>query len=183
MTKPANTTAIAKATGLDWREWAAYLDQNGAKDLDHAAIAKLAHQKLDGKLDNPGWWAQSVAVAYEQHIGRREPGQRSDGTFEATVSKTFDCGMDSAMNKWLKSIKPRASFKSVQLAGVPNSTAPKRGRHWAVSLADGSRLNADAYPQTPDKTTFTITHTKLTSAQAAAQWKKYWRAYISKALD
>ena len=34
------------------------------------------------------WWSQHVTVAYEQARGIREPGQRQDGSFEASVSRT-----------------------------------------------------------------------------------------------
>lgn len=179
MTKPSNIAAIEEKTQINWDDWVAYLDKLGGRDLSHRAIADLAYDKLKDSLDNAGWWSQSVAVAYEQHIDRRQPGQRSDGTFEAAVSKSLPVSMDEVMQIWLKFIDDKSEFNGVAIAGEASSTQPKRGRHWAVSLADGSRLNADAYPKSDTKTSFTITHAKLASSAAADKWREYWKAVIT----
>ena len=55
--------------------------------------------ELDGRVDNPAWWAQSVTVAYEQDSGRRFPGQRPKGTFQTSVSKSTQLGMAELMDK------------------------------------------------------------------------------------
>ena len=59
------TTAIERATTIDWEDWRRFLTEHGAAEFDHGAIAALAYGRLDGKIDNPLWWAQSVAVAFE----------------------------------------------------------------------------------------------------------------------
>lgn len=179
MTKASNLTAIEETTRHDWDDWVGYLDGHGARDLAHRAIADLAYARLKDSLDNPGWWAQSVAVAYEQHIGRRQPGQRGDGTFEAAVSRTVSGMMDEAMQLWLDYIAGRADVDGVAITGEPVSTQPARGRHWAVDLADGSRLNADVYPKSDDKCSLTITHAKLTNPEDAEHWRTHWKAVLA----
>ncbi len=179
MTKPSNLAAIEETTKISWEDWVTYLDEHNARELVHRAIADLAYDKLKDSLDNAGWWSQSVAVAYEQHIGRRQPGQRSDGTFEATVSKTIDGSMDNGLEIWLKLIDTKQKFDGTTLAGAASITKPKGRRHWAVNLADGSRLNADAYPKGENKSSLTITHTKLTDQAAAERWRAYWKGFLT----
>ena len=96
MIKPASTRAIEEATGASWQEWCAFLDDQGAAQLDHIAIVRKARTFREIS----GWWAQGVAVAYEQHIGRRKPGQRSDGLFNASVSRTIKALLEPAYASW-----------------------------------------------------------------------------------
>ena len=76
--------AVREATGRDRAEWFALLDQAGAATWKHKDIASwlVTEHSVDG------WWAQGVTVGYEQSRGIRQPGQRQDGTFEASVSRT-----------------------------------------------------------------------------------------------
>ena len=72
----------------------------GADKLSHHEIASAVIGELDGKVDNLGWWAQATAVAYEQYVGRRVPGQRPDGTFQTSVSRSTPLGMDALIEAW-----------------------------------------------------------------------------------
>jgi len=76
--------AVREATGRDRAEWFALLDQAGAATWKHKDIASwlVAEQGVDA------WWAQGITVGFEQARGIRRPGQRQDGTFEASVSRT-----------------------------------------------------------------------------------------------
>ncbi len=78
--------ALRDATGRDRAEWFALLDQAGAATWKHPDIANwlVTAHRVDG------WWAQGITVGYEQARGIRQPGQRQDGTFEASVSRTVD---------------------------------------------------------------------------------------------
>ena len=77
---------VERATGRPWDEWLRFMDSIGAQELDHQQIALKVYAELDGTVERLGWWTQAVTVAYEQHIGRRVPGQRPDGTFHTSVS-------------------------------------------------------------------------------------------------
>lgn len=173
MTKPSNISAIEKATKMLWAEWVTYLDASGGKNLQHRAIADKAYEKL-----KDGWWSQAVAVAYEQHIGRRAPGQRSDGSYEVSVTKTMSDSMDHAMKTWLQLAKGRNEFAGSAVAKEPTATKSDKRRHWACNLADGTRVNADVYPKSADKVLFSVTHTKLASAKAAETLRTYWKEFI-----
>nr|WP_159607432.1 hypothetical protein [Agromyces humi] len=85
--------AVRRATGRDRDEWFALLDRSGAVAWAHQPIAEwlVAEQRVDP------WWAQSLTVAYEQARGIRRPGQRQDGTFEASVSRTVELGTEAAL--------------------------------------------------------------------------------------
>jgi hypothetical protein len=78
--------AVLKArTGCTWERWVKALDHAGAHTWAHREIAKYVHEKY--KV--PGWWAQTVTVGYERIKGLRAIGQRRDGSFEASKSRTF----------------------------------------------------------------------------------------------
>lgn len=78
--------AVREATGRGWDEWFDWLDDHGANELDHKGIVQLLDR--EAQLDS-GWWQQQVAVRYEQHIGRRRPGEAADGTFQVGAQRTY----------------------------------------------------------------------------------------------
>jgi len=139
MTAPASTAAIARATGVPWSEWAARLDAAGGGALDHRGLVAAARRDL-GHIDNPDWWAQGVAVAYEQHIGRRAPGQRQDGTFEATASRTHGGTLDEGAAAWRTLMAGRDRIGDAVFAGAPTETTTPAYRRWRVTCDDGTRL-------------------------------------------
>ena len=57
-TAPVSDEAVRKATGLDWDEWLAILDDVGAAGWKHPDIARW----LVSEHRISGWWAQSVTV-------------------------------------------------------------------------------------------------------------------------
>lgn len=75
---------VADRTGKEFDDWAKLLDEAGAAEWTHSARAAWLADQHD--LDR--WWCQHVTVAYEQARGLRVPGQRGDGTFSATVTRT-----------------------------------------------------------------------------------------------
>ena len=89
MVKPTNISAITKATNRPWDDWVAALDAAGAREMNHGDIAKQALKLMPEPVEQKGWWAQGVAIAYEQHTGLRIPGQSSTGSFQTSTSKTF----------------------------------------------------------------------------------------------
>ncbi len=101
MTTNSRIKAVERAANRTWDEWLLFMDSIGAKKFSHHEIAIKVLEELDGKVDNLGWWAQSVMVAYEQYSGHRIPGQRPDGTFQTSVSKATKLGMKDLMDKWV----------------------------------------------------------------------------------
>ena len=100
MTTNARIEAVERATGRSWDDWLAFMDSIGAERLSHHEIASALITELEGMVDNLGWWAQATAVAYEQSVGRRVPGQRPDGTFQTSVSRSSTLGMEALIRAW-----------------------------------------------------------------------------------
>ena len=91
MTKPVGASdenvgddAVREATGQARDEWFARLDAAGATAWKHRDIATwlVREHQVDP------WWSQNITVGYEQARGIRSPGQRQDGTYEASVTRT-----------------------------------------------------------------------------------------------
>ena len=100
MTTNARIEAVERATGRSWDDWLRWMDSIHADRLSHHEIATALITELEGTVDNLGWWAQATAVAYEQYVGRRVPGQRPDGTFQTSVSRSTALGMEALIRAW-----------------------------------------------------------------------------------
>lgn len=105
-TLPMSDDAINQGTGKTWSEWRELLDTWGASEKSHKEIASFVSNEHG--VDD--WWAQGVALGYERLIGRRSVGQRADGKFSTSASKTMSAGIarhfaawvdESQRNNWL----------------------------------------------------------------------------------
>lgn len=151
-TRPGSTAAIESATGLPWSQISAALDAAGA-DTDHAGLADAAHALFRGKVDNAGWWAQTAAVAYEQQIGRRLPGQVSDGTFQVSVSKTLSGDPEQVLAAVETLMAGRTGLGGVPFAEAPTTSGSEKWQYWRAKLADGTRVTATIGAKTPARGT------------------------------
>src|SRR5437773_2384500 len=88
--------ALKANTGCTWERWVKALDRVAAHTWPHRRIAEYVSEKY--KV--PGWWAQTVTVGYERIKGLRAIGQRRDGGFEATKSKTFAASVSRLYRAW-----------------------------------------------------------------------------------
>ena len=193
----ANTEAIAAATGTVWADWIVRLDAAGAQQLPtHGEIAALALAQIrdpqSPECANPEWWAQSVAVAYEQHLGRRLPGQRPDGTFDANASRTVTGGLDEAIDRVVTVLAAEIDsgagrLRSVAVAEGPRVSATQKWRYWRASLADGSRVDLTvsqkptrAGGDAPTRSTVAVGHRRVVSPEEAAAWKAFWRQLLDR---
>ncbi|WP_433120702.1 hypothetical protein [Micromonospora sp. CA-246542] len=158
-------------TGQGWADWFAVLDAASAAERTHTEIARL----LIGH-EVPGWWAQTITVGYEQARGLRSPGQRRDGGFDASASRTvavpaallFEAVSDEAVRaRWLPGVEVR----------VRTATAPRSYRaDW-----DGgpTRIVVGFDEVGESKTRINVLHEKLTGAEQAAELKAYWRERLT----
>lgn len=179
MVTSQNTAAIARATGRPWDAWLEELDGAGAREMDHPQITGLAIARMPESLDNPGWWAQGVAVAYEQHHGMRVPGQTSDGMFQASASKTFRGTRDEAWAAWTELVADREEFNGVGLAQAPTTSETPKWRYWRVSLEDGTRVSVGVTPKGDERATVGLEHAKLGSPEEIDRWKPFWKALLA----
>lgn len=179
MVKASNIAAIEQATNKTWKEWVKYLESINAKDLPHKEIANHVRQKLTSH-ESGGWWAQSITVAYEQHIGRRKPGQRNDGTFEVSITKSRQGVIEDALNVWLFLVNGKDEFSGIAITKPPAIKQTPKRRHWSCGLADGSRIHAHVSERSPGKVILAITHEKLADQEAMGKWRIYWKTFLAR---
>lgn len=180
MVKAQNTAAIAQATGRAWDEWVRELDEAGAQQMKHAQIAALAGEWMPAGMESPGWWAQGVAVAYEQDRGLRVPGQSSDGSFTASASKTFSAGdRHAAFKAWLAKVDQRTQFNGVDVAEPPAQSSTEKWHYWRVRLEDGSRVSLGIADKGDGRAALGLEHSKLYSPEDIDRWKPYWQTLLA----
>lgn len=147
VTKNARIEAVERATGRSWEDWLSWMSSIDADQLSHHEIASALITELDGRVDNVGWWAQATAVAYEQYVGRRVPGQRPDGTFQTSVSRSTSLGMEALIQTWTdfsaadQDVLERI-IGDVRVSGTANRIT------WRVKGRDGSAYTVISEPKT-----------------------------------
>src|SRR2546423_585811 len=114
---------IKAKTGCTWERWVRALDHHGAAEMSHREIATLVNTKY--KI--PGWWSQTVTVGYERIKGLRALGQRRDGTYEATKSRTFNVPVTVLFDAWADA-KMRRRWLNGENVKVRTATSPKSMR-------------------------------------------------------
>ncbi len=166
--------AVLAATGREWRQWRAHLDASGAAGQSHKDIARALH---DAGLS--GWWAQMVTVEYERMIGRRAVGQRCDGAFSVSASRTVDGEIDAALQRWLSLIGERIHYGDATTERPARVSASADWRYWKVDLDDGSRVSVTICCKGASRATIAVGHEKLADADTAARWKSWWKARLA----
>jgi len=179
MVQPTNTDAIAKATHRSWEEWTKLLDDAGARDMTHAAIAELALQLMPEPVTQKEWWAQSTAVAFEQYAGLRVPGQTSAGDFQLSTSRTVPVNKDQALQAWLKVVNPCSEFGGVPIESEAATSETDKWRYWRVRLADETRVTVTIGDKPGGKATVGLQHSKLASTEAIDQWRPIWKDLLA----
>ncbi len=176
--EPKNKKALETGSGILWSEWLELLEPH--RDLNHTELAKVALEKINdrGASNSPEWWAQSVTIAYEQHIGTRQVGQQCDGNFSVTVSKTVAGDMDIALAAWIEAVGGARDFDGVDVVGEPRITETDKWRYWKIDMADGSKVNVNIQTKSSGyKSTVAINHDKLSTAQDVERWRAFWKAF------
>lgn len=179
---PPNAKALETGSGLAWSDWVAYLDAADAGRLDHTDLAKLVLARIleVGRSTSPEWWAQGVAIAYERHIGRREPGQTCDGSFSVTVSKTLPGDMDAVLRRWRARFDEVEEFDGVALRRGPASSSTERWRYWRCGLEDGSAISVNLQTKPAgDRTGLAVNHDRLGDAASVERWRAFWRSLLA----
>lgn len=158
--------AIAAKTGRTWRQWVRALDADGAAAMPHRDIAAIVHKK-----HHVGdWWAQSVTVGYERIKGLRERGQRRNGTYEATKSRTFNVPVNTLFDAWAEDAARRRWLDGVK-AIVRTARAPKSMR---LQWPDGTLVAVGFTAKGAGKSAVALAHTKLRDRAASGNAKEYW---------
>ncbi len=158
--------SIKAKTGCNWERWVNALDKRGAEKMSHREIASMVAKTW--KTD--GWWAQTVTVGYERIKGLRARGQRRDGSYEATKSRTFEVPVETLFDAWAdKSVRDR--WLDDTDVKVRTATAPKSIR---LGLADGGILAVGFLPKGKTKSSVAVSQNKLPDKETANRLKEYW---------
>jgi hypothetical protein len=173
---------VERATNRTWDEWLRFMDGIGAKDLDHKAIALKVYEELEGTVEQCGWWAQSVTVAYEQHIGRRVPGQRSDGTFQTSVSRSTSLGMAQLMDRWQEFAATDETVRDV-VDATPRVSGTDRRTTWRTKAADGSSVVVTSEPKRNGTASLVVTQLGLQTPELNEAARERWTSVVERFLD
>ena len=141
------------------------LDRLGAASMSHREIAEIVKEKY--KVQD--WWCQTVTVGYERIKGLRARGQRRDGSYEATKSRTFNVPIDLLFDAWANA-KTRKRWLE-RAVKVRTSTPPKSMR---LDWPDGGIIAVGFVAKGKSKSSVALSHTKLPDRETANQLKAYW---------
>lgn len=165
--------ALVAATGKAWSAWFELLDTAGAVQWKHSEIARWLH---DEHLV-PHWWCQSVAVGFEQARGLRLPGQRADGTFEVSASKTLPLEQQPALDALIRTV-------TTGLGRAPASESREVTFITARWKLDGRQsLLATANPAKDGRTSVSLTHQRLSDAAQVTPAKAAMQAWLTAAAS
>ncbi len=158
--------AVRARTGRTWADWVEVLDAAGAARLAHRDIA--AH--LGAVEGLPAWWRQMVAVGYERIRGRREIGQRGEGSWEITRTRTFPVPAATLFRAFAEPAS-RDRWLAEDGVTVRKTTADRSVR---MTWSDDTAVEATFVAKGEAKSQVTVQHRKLASQEDAARSKAYW---------
>ncbi len=158
--------AVKAKTGCAWDRWVWALDKAGAHGWDHARIARHLREKYKVSA----WWNQMIAVGYERIRGLRVVGQRRDGGFTCTKSRTFALPL-TRLYRAFKDKRTRDRWLPGITLRVTSATANKYLR---IVWSDGSKVAVGFYGKGPGKSQVQVEHNGLTDQAAATRLKDFW---------
>ncbi|GAA1584771.1 hypothetical protein GCM10009692_25650 [Leucobacter aridicollis] len=177
-TRGERVPAIERATGRQWADWVSVFDAHGARSLGHTEIAKLALATMPPNVENEEWWAQGVAIAFEQHAGLRVPGQSSAGDFRVSASRTLPLERDAALAAWVERFGDAAEHLGHEVTGARSSRTEKRS-FWRFSLTDAGKVEVSATAKDPARTILAISQDGMSSGERIEEWRAYWKAQLA----
>lgn len=157
---------VKAKTGCTWERWVRALDYHGAQKMSHREIAELVRKTYK----TPSWWTQTVAVGYERIKGLRARGQRRDGTYEASKSRTFTVPVKELFEAWADEAT-RRRWLNGESVRIRTATAPKSMR---LDWADGSIIAVGFATRGKGKSSVAVQHTKLPDRETADRLKRTW---------
>jgi hypothetical protein len=166
--------AIEEGTGRPSDEWVAFFDSIGAAGLTHQEIVARASD-----LGAAPWWRQMVTVAYEQHIGRRLPGQAPDGTFTMNASRTRAGSLDDSLDRWNQVVGGRKDHAGVAVTQGPEVTSSDAWRYWRCQLANGSPVVVNFSDKAAGRSVVAVQHERLDTPEAVDGWRLFWKAVLA----
>ena len=164
----SNEARLEEKTGRGYDEWFKLLDKAGAKDKKHSEMVKW----LSTEHGVDGWWCQHLTVAYEQDRGLRAPGQKFDGTYSISASKTVEASIKKLFDAF-ENQDVRESWLGEYDFEI-RTTRPSKSI--TARWEDGStRLTIAFIDKGKAKSQVALAHERLPDAQQADEIKAFWR--------
>ena len=123
-----------------------------------------------------------MTVGYERIKGLRAVGQRRDGSFEASKSKTFTVPLDRLYQAFVDARARARWLPGIQLT-VRTAT---RNKSMRITWPDGTSLEVGFLSKGAGKSQVALQHVRLPDRTAAARMKEYWAerlAALEQVLD
>jgi hypothetical protein len=157
---------LEKKTGRTWEQWVRVLDRDAAAKMAHRDIAAL----VSAKYEVGDWWSQTVTVGYERIKGLRARGQRRDGSYEASKSRTYNVPVARLFDAWADA-RVRQRWLNDVTVRIRTATAPKSMR---IEWSDRSIIAIGFMSKGSSKSSVAVQHTKLPDKNKADHLKHYW---------
>jgi len=165
-----SSAAVRTATGHGWDWWLKTLDKAGAVKLPHREIARMLSDRLG--LESR-WWAQMIAVGYEQARGLRKPNQTAMG-FVASVSRTVAVPLGALYAAW------EEGRRGDWLPDAIEVRRATRNKSMRITWPDGSGVAVNFYAKDGGKAVVAVEQTKLPDEGAVRAAKDLWNATLDR---
>jgi hypothetical protein len=157
---------IKAKTGCEWARWVYALDRAKAYEWPHPRIADY----IRTKYKTGPWWTQTVTVGYERIKGLRARGQRRNGTFETSKSKTLPLALSR-----LYSAFTQKRTRERWLPGVPLKVrSATREKYLRLNWPDGTSVEVGFLSKGRGKAQVAVQHTRLPDQATALRMKAFW---------
>ena len=163
---------VKRGTGRERPEWFRLLDAWGARGRPFREISAW----LTAEHGLSEWWAQKLIVEYEQDRGVRPAGVRPDGSFEVGASKTVEVPVRTLFDTFVDGRRRRKWLADAKMT-LQTSEPGKSAR---FAWGDGeSRVKVDFTAKGRSRSTVSVSHQRLSSAELARSTKEMWRERLS----
>lgn len=162
--------AMERATGKRHAGWFALLDAWGGTEHGHTEIARW----LSETHGVPGWWTQSVTVAYERARGMRARHQMRDG-FSVSATRTVGVAADRALEAFTSASRRERWLPNAPMRQRPTRAALSARFDWSDPP---SRVVVTVVPKGADRTVVAVAHEQLPDAEAGERQKAAWREWL-----
>jgi hypothetical protein len=162
--------AVRAATGRSWAQWVRALDALDAASLPHREIAR----RLARDFELPAWWSQMVTVGYERVRGLRERGQRRDGGFDVSKSRTLAVPVATLYRAF--GARGRARWLGGYRPTLKKATPRKSMRFlWE----DGTPVDVTFWEKGAAKSQVQLQHGRLPTRARAEELRAFWTGRLA----
>jgi hypothetical protein len=165
-----NVEAIERAFGEPWARTKERLEAAGGADATHKQLADALYPQFEKTVKNHGWWVQGAVIAFEQEIGRRIPGQRADGAFAVSVSRTVAGERDEVIDRFAE-LAADGTIHQVAIDGAPRLSSTAKRSFWRADLENGVKVEVSAEPKDQEKVRLALQFATLPSPEAVEDWR------------